>query len=129
MLSIERKSIVILEDVGDILMVDGASQYANITANLLNITEGLFSFMSDVIFILTFNYQIDKINPALTRPGRCIGRFEINELKHDHAQELVGFDIPPGDYSLAEVYEMKKNGPNSKKKIAKKQKSSALIPA
>lgn len=126
-LSTERKSIIILEDVGDILLEDGPSQYANITANLLNITEGLFSFMSDVVFVLTFNYEINKINPALQRPGRCLGRFEINALPHDHAQRLVGFNIPMGDYTLAEVYQMRKNGPDSKKRVKPAKKGGSIL--
>ena len=106
-LSQYRRSFVIFEDVGDILTVDANSKgYMNVITNLLNQTDGLLSLMSDTIFILSFNHDIDKINEALLRPGRCLSRIEVNLLPYEKAQELVGFPILKQDYSLAEIYAM-----------------------
>lgn len=106
----QDKSIVILEDVGDILEVDDTTHYLNETANLLNLTEGLFSILSNTIFVVTFNYDIGKINSAFLRPGRCISHIEIGKLSHEQSQSLVDFPIERGLYSLAEIYEMRRQG-------------------
>ena len=102
------RSILILEDLGSVVSNDDVSVFTDETSNLLNITEGLMSILGNVIIVLTFNHDIGKINPAILRPGRCIGRIEIDNLSYDQAQKLVDFQIPNSSYSLAEVYEMNK---------------------
>ena len=107
-----KSSFVIFEDVGDMLTVDASSKgYVNVLSNLLNQTDGLLSLMSNTIFVLSFNYNIDKINEALLRPGRCLSRIEIGKLPQSKAKELTGLDnIAAGEYSLAEIYEMIRTG-------------------
>jgi len=102
------KSIVVLEDIGDIVERDAASRYVSARANLLNFAEGLLALMSDAIIALSFNHKIDKIDEAIIRPGRCLANIEVPLLEYDHAQKLVSFEIPEREYTLAEVYEMKR---------------------
>lgn len=109
-LSNNRRSMIILEDAGDLAAIDTVTNYFTESSNLLNLSEGLLSLLADNIFIITFNYDIDKINSALLRPGRCLGQIETTALTHKQAQELVGFSIPNEYYTLAEVYEMKRTG-------------------
>lgn len=117
------KSIIILEDVGDILSVDNVTHYVEETSNLLNVTDGLLSLLLDSIIVVTFNHELSKINPALLRPGRCLERIEVNELPYEKAQKLVPFEISKGNYSLAEIYEMK----NTDKQIEKVRRKIGLV--
>jgi hypothetical protein len=105
-----KKSIVVFEDIGELVAVDAPSRYENARSNLLNISEGLMALLMDSIFIISFNYEIDKIDPAILRPGRCLGHINVDTLPFEKAKTLVDFDIPRRSYSLAEVYEMRNTG-------------------
>ncbi len=110
-----KPSLVVLEDIGDLLAQDNVSRHLDETSNFLNLTDGLLSLLMNTIFIVSFNHDMSKINPALTRPGRCLGQIAVSDLSPEQAKELVG----PGldgvfqmdrRYTLAEVYEMKRTG-------------------
>ena len=111
----EKASIAVLEDIGDLLALDNVSRHLDETSNFLNLTDGLLSLLMDTIFVVSFNHDMAKINPALTRPGRCLGQITVSDLPSAQAKELVG---PTSDgtvqmdrrYTLAEVYEMKRTG-------------------
>lgn len=106
-----RKSLIVLEDVGEVVSMDAASVYMDARANLLNFTEGFLSLLTDTIVIISFNYDIDKIDPAIIRPGRCLANIVVKLLPYEHAQRLVDFNLKPRKaYSLAEVYEMRRVG-------------------
>ena len=125
-----KKSIVILEDVGEILSVEGHMTHESAVSNLLNMTEGFLSFLSDTIFVATFNYELDKINPALLRPGRCIGRISVGNLDSTHAQRLVGeeIQIPKNrEYALSEVYQIKNSGAYVEGELVEHRKSAGFI--
>jgi len=105
-----QKSVVVLEDVGEIIAIEAASRYIDARSNLLNFAEGFLSLLTDAIIIISFNYDVAKIDPAVLRPGRCLARIEVKELPYLHAQKLVDFEIPSRPYSLAEIYEMRRLG-------------------
>ena len=105
-----RRSLLILEDIGEVVAADAASRMQDARANLLNLTEGFLSLLNDSLVVISFNYAIDKIDPAILRPGRCIANIEIKELPYNKALELVGFKIPPRKYTLAEIYEIRRIG-------------------
>jgi hypothetical protein len=110
-----QKSIVVLEDVGEVIAIDAATRYVDARSNLLNFAEGFLSLLTDAIIVVSFNYDVDKIDPAVLRPGRCLARIEVKDLPFEQANELVDFDIPNRNYSLAEVYEMRRTGKPIKK--------------
>ena len=104
-------SLIVLEDVGELLSIANVTHHEDATSILLNITEGLVSLIANTIFITTFNYDIGKINPSLIRPGRCLGRIELCNLPKDHAERIIGSKLPEAltkkEFSLAEIYEIK----------------------
>lgn len=105
-----RKSLIVLEDIGQVVSADAALSYADARANLLNFSEGFLSLLMDAIVVISFNYDIDKIDPAILRPGRCLANIIVKELDYEHAQKLVSFKIPHQNFTLAEVYEMRRVG-------------------
>ena len=81
--------------------------YINQMSNLLNLTDGLLSMLSQAVFVLTFNYGVGEISEALTRPGRCLGHIEIGEISRAQAEERTEIrPLKQSSYSLAEVYEI-----------------------
>jgi len=101
-----RKSTIVLEDVGEVIAADAASIYMDARSNLLNFSEGFLSLLTDSVIVISFNYEIDKIDPAILRPGRCLANINVGELSYEHAQKLVSFKIPNRSYTLADVYEL-----------------------
>lgn len=113
-----QSSMLIFEDVGDILSTDNVTMRPNVTSNLLNLTEGLMSILANTIVLVTFNYEIGKISDALTRPGRCIAKIKVDYLSGDRAAELTGLPLDKNvQYNLAEVYEMLRTGAVLDKKV------------
>ena len=110
LVSMFHRPIIVMEDIGDVLTVEAAKTHIDERANILNMSEGLLSEFMDAIIVLTFNNDIEHIDPAILRPGRCIAHLHIGPLTREHASELVGEALPRESYTLAEVYEMKRNG-------------------
>lgn len=102
-----ERPLVILEDLGDMATKDAVTFHINQMSNLLNLTDGLLSMLSEAVFVLTFNYGVGEISEALTRPGRCLAHIEIGELSMVQAEERTGIrPLKQSSYSLAEVYEI-----------------------
>ena len=111
--SSERSSMVVFEDLGEAVTQDVSRSKADVFSNLLNVTDGLLSLLNNSIILLSFNTDIGKIDPALLRPGRCISRIEVSELPVQQVKELLRaegltFSLSRTNYTLAEVYEMKR---------------------
>lgn len=102
--------IVILEDLGHMFERSFRTQSSDEFSTFLNMSDGLLSLLTKAVFILTFNEQIDKMDEAMIRPGRCIGNLEIPFLTHEEALELLPEDkkelLTENDTSLAKIYSL-----------------------
>ena len=105
--------IFILEDLGELFQQESKVQYPEYFSNLINITDGLMSLLSNAIFILTFNYEESRLDPAFVRYGRCLGNILVPRLPVTQAKQLMGESgnlvRPQETYSLAEIYAAKGN--------------------
>ena len=78
------KALIMLEDVDAVFL---KREKANSESNrltfsgLLNAIDGIMS-QEGHIFIMTTNY-IERLDPALIRPGRCDVRLEVSNASHD----------------------------------------------
>ena len=107
--NVAEKSFLILEDLGDLLAKDNVSRQADLTANLLNFTDGLVSLFVNTIVVLTFNHEMEAMNPAVLRPGRCLASIRTSLLPHEQALNLAEGDLAEQrSYSLAEVYQSRR---------------------
>ena len=106
--SVDR-SLLVFEDIGDVLKSSAHEANPDITSNLLNVTDGLISLLTDTVLLVSFNTDLHEINPALLRPGRCLATIEVGNLSSEHAARLVDGELPDrsNGYSLAEVYAIK----------------------
>jgi len=80
-------SILVIEDAENIMM-DRKFNAGSSVSNLLNISDGLLSDCLNVQVICTFNSSLNLIDPALTRKGRLIARYEFGKLSAGKAQLL-----------------------------------------
>lgn len=106
-----KDSIFILEDCEQILMAREENRFGGAIANILNMSDGLMSDIFNIKFICTFNTDIEKIDEALLRPGRCFVNYEFKQLEAEKASKLLeslGHTIDkPRDMTLAEIYNYK----------------------
>ena len=103
----KKQKVVIIEDAETLLMQRAADNQESLS-NLLNIADGFLGAFLQMHLICTVNTQIDKLDPAVLRPGRLLARYVFNRLSRAEARTLAaakGLNIPDReDYSLAEIY-------------------------
>ena len=68
----DRGRLFILEDAGSLLLEDSRSEMGPLMARLLNLSDGLLGQGLRIVFLITTNEPLGAIDPAFTRPGRCI---------------------------------------------------------
>ena len=106
-ISTVRKKIVVLEDAEDLLTERAVDNQAKVSA-LLNIGDGLMSDYLQLHLLCTVNCPLDKLDPAITRPGRLTAVREFRRLDRKHAERIAtakAITLPKqDDYSLAEIY-------------------------
>jgi hypothetical protein len=88
------KRIVFKIEDGESLLFSRGSDKQNspeIVSVLLNIIDGDTYFDSDakIIFFMTFNTNIESIDPAFLRSGRLFYRYEFKEISVEKANKLL----------------------------------------
>jgi ATP-dependent 26S proteasome regulatory subunit len=87
------------------------NRFGGAIANILNMSDGLMSDIFNIKFICTFNTDIDNIDEALLRPGRCFINYEFKPLEAEKTSKLLeslGYTIDkPTEMTLAEIYNYK----------------------
>lgn len=76
-------SIFILEDCEQLLVDRSINMFNGAISNILNMSDGLLSDIMNLKFICTFNADINRIDPALLRKGRCYAKYEFGDLSKD----------------------------------------------
>ena len=103
-----KNSVFILEDCEQILLERGSNNLNNAISSILNISDGLMSDIFNIKFICTFNADINKIDKALLRKGRCFANYEFKKLSVEKTKNLLNsLGIFPDTYremTLAEIY-------------------------
>jgi ATPase family associated with various cellular activities (AAA) len=99
--------VVVIEDAEALLMRrDNGNQES--VSNLLNIADGFLGDFLKLHVICTINAPVEKLDPAVTRPGRLIASRQFRRLTANEAKRLARVkDLklePRADYSLAEIY-------------------------
>jgi hypothetical protein len=107
-----RQKVVFIEDAETLLMERAPDNQASLS-NLLNIADGFLGAFLQVHVICTLNTQIEKLDPALLRPGRLLARYTFSRLSRNEARTLAavkGLKISDQkDYSVAEIYNSSEN--------------------
>jgi SpoVK/Ycf46/Vps4 family AAA+-type ATPase len=113
----KKRLLFILEDTADLISTESRQRHWDKFGKLLNITDGLIGQGREDIFLISFNEQLEAIDPAITRPGRCISRVEFPKFTQEEAQEwlaknkLSHLETSGADtlepVTLAELYQMK----------------------
>ena len=107
-----KDSIFILEDCEQILMAREENRFGGAISNILNMSDGLMSDIFNIKFICTFNTDIENIDKALLRPGRCYVNYEFKPLCKEKSINLLkslGHEVDASrEMTLAEIYNYNK---------------------
>ena len=118
-----RDSVFVLEDCEQLLIDRSENMFNGAISNILNMSDGLLSDIMNIKFICTFNADVNKIDPALLRKGRCYAKYEFGDLSEEKVQKLndkydLGIEeIKP--MTLAEIYNADKTEYSESKKRKK----------
>jgi hypothetical protein len=83
----ERWRLIVLEDAGELARLDAGR--ASGMAQLLNLTDGLPGQSARALVLITTNEPAAALNPALRRPGRCLGEVEFAPLAPAEARRWL----------------------------------------
>lgn len=106
--------LIILEDAADLFSSKSRNRPG--FTRLLNLSDGILGKTCRVIFLITANEDIDNIDSALLRPGRCIQTLHFRSftkkeahawLKREGREDLT--DLVDDEITLAELYYLIKN--------------------
>lgn len=104
----KKRLLFILEDSADLILQESRSSHYDKVGKLLNMTDGLFGQGREDLFLITFNEEVDRIDPAFLRPGRCISNIEFTPFQADEATAWIsahgGSYKPRGEMTLAQMY-------------------------
>jgi hypothetical protein len=73
----ERWRLLVLEDTGELLAPDAKTSVGQGLSRLLNTVDGLIGQGLRVLVLVTTNEPLQRLHPAVTRPGRCAAQIEF----------------------------------------------------
>ena len=101
-----ESDFLVFEDV-DLLLAPREGAENEVMSKFLNLTDGLVKFPKKKIIFSTNLTDNGRIDPALTRPGRCFDAPEFRELTFREAcaaAEVAGLPEPDGPCTLAQLF-------------------------
>jgi len=101
-----RWRLLILEDCDELIRGDAKSGTGQSLARLLNLTDGILGQGLDVMVAITTNEPLDRLHPAVVRPGRCLAQIEVGRLSPDECRDWLGEAVPIAaeGATVAELY-------------------------
>jgi hypothetical protein len=79
--------VLVLEDMGELLAPDARMQMGQGLSRVLNLVDGLLGQGLRLLMLVTTNEPLDRIHPAVARPGRCAAQVEFGELSAAEVRE------------------------------------------
>lgn len=106
---ISPKSILLLEDIDSLYEMRRKNEHSNLVSFscLLNILDGL-SGKSGIIIFITTNH-INKLDPALLRPGRINLKIEISYAHKEQLQNMINDLYPTQNLFFDQFWKQVKN--------------------
>lgn len=100
--------LYIVEDSDELLTDDAKQRSGQALSRLLNVVDGMIGQGLQVLVLVTTNEPMDRIHPAIKRPGRCLANIEFRKFNKQEAGLWLNNDgnkiITTEDKTLAELY-------------------------
>ncbi len=96
--------VLVVEDADELIRADAKERVGQALARLLNLADGLLGQGLRVLTLITTNEPIDRLHPALVRPGRCLAEIEFRTFTASEARRRwPDRDFADGPVSLADA--------------------------
>jgi hypothetical protein len=118
---VQGPRLIVLEDSGELIARDAKSRTGQGLSRLLNVAEGFLGQGLDIYILITTNEDVNSLNDAISRPGRCISNVEFTSFNAAEAsvwlQSRTVHSGVPRTPTLAELYAVvTPDAPNVKQK-------------
>ncbi|NLU69031.1 ATP-binding protein [Streptomyces sp. HNM0574] len=106
----QRWRLLLLEDCDELIRGEAKHAAGQALSRLLNLTDGLLGQGRNVLVGVTTNEDLERLHPAVVRPGRCLARIEVGALSREEAVGWLGTDEGVGreGATLAELFALRK---------------------
>src|SRR5690348_7649995 len=104
-----RWRLLLLEDCDELIRGEAKHTAGQALSRLLNLTDGLLGQGRNVLVGVTTNEDLERLHPAVVRPGRCLARIEVGPLTRSESTTWLASaaPTPPGGATLAELYALR----------------------
>ncbi|OEU89485.1 ATPase [Streptomyces abyssalis] len=105
-----RWRLLLLEDCDELIRGEAKHAAGQALSRLLNLTDGLLGQGRNVLVGVTTNEDLERLHPAVVRPGRCLARIEVGALSRSEAVGWLGSEegVGRGGATLAELFALRK---------------------
>ncbi|MFJ8693482.1 DUF5925 domain-containing protein [Streptomyces roseolilacinus] len=105
-----RWRLLLLEDCDELIRGEAKHTAGQALSRLLNLTDGLLGQGRNVLVGVTTNEDLERLHPAVVRPGRCLARVEVGPLTRAEAVTWLGGEEGVGrdGATLAELYALRR---------------------
>ncbi len=105
-----RWRLLLLEDCDELIRGEAKHTAGQALSRLLNLTDGLLGQGRNVLVGVTTNEDLERLHPAVVRPGRCLARIEVGPLTRPEAVGWLGTEEGIGreGATLAELYALRR---------------------
>ncbi|GHA37044.1 hypothetical protein GCM10010329_70270 [Streptomyces spiroverticillatus] len=105
-----RWRLLLLEDCDELIRGEAKHTAGQALSRLLNLTDGLLGQGRNVLVGVTTNEDLERLHPAVVRPGRCLARIEVGPLTRGESVSWLGTEEGVGreGATLAELYALRR---------------------
>jgi hypothetical protein len=96
--------LMVLEDCDELIRGEAKEASGQSLARLLNLTDGLLGQGREIMVAITTNERLDRLHPAVVRPGRCLAQIEVGALSALESSDWLGGETVRDPMTLAELY-------------------------
>lgn len=86
---VNKWSLFIFEDTGELIMADAKERVGQGLSRLLNVVDGIIGQGLNVLMLITTNEKIEKLHEAVSRPGRCAANIKFKTLDKSESEEWL----------------------------------------
>jgi hypothetical protein len=86
--------LLVLEDCDELVRASAKERTGQALARLLNLTDGILGQGTRLLVGITTNEPINRLHPAVVRPGRCLAQIEVGPLSPAEARAWLGRSVP-----------------------------------
>ncbi|CAM5564381.1 hypothetical protein SNARM312S_02433 [Streptomyces narbonensis] len=87
-----RWRLLLLEDCDELIRGEAKHTAGQALSRLLNLTDGLLGQGRNVLVGVTTNEDLERLHPAVVRPGRCLARIEVGPMTRAESVSWLGHE-------------------------------------